>query len=310
MVPTGEAHHFSGELPQAFSQGNTVEYKLTAKDVSVATNMVSSEWFNFIIGYEDYEGGLHSWQTESGGWDLDIRYIKSGKNSAATFPGAYYPPNQDISLTSRYGVDLSEVSKAGLFFQTIYFIEEDKDFGYIEVSSDSGNSWERLDKTFTGTSPWKEEQLSLSKFTGTGYNDVRIRFRFISDSTQAKEMVGWIINDIRILPNVEVSVPQRALQELQSPTQFALDQNYPNPFNPRATVEYDLPESARVRLAIYDVLGRYVRTLVDSRQAAGYFHTIWDGTNERGAPVAAGVYFCRMEANDFVPVIKLVLVRY
>ena len=95
----------------------------------------------------------------------------------------------------------------------------------------------------------------------------------------------------------------------QIPKQYALYHNYPNPFNPTTTIEYDMPKSEYVRLAIYDILGRHIRTLMDTRHQAGHFQTTWDGTDERNMPVAAGVYFCRMEAKDFVKVIKLALVR-
>ena len=90
---------------------------------------------------------------------------------------------------------------------------------------------------------------------------------------------------------------------------YFLRQNYPNPFNPTTTIEYDLPKASHVRLDISDVLGRRISTLVNEQQKAGQFQTTWDGTDERNAPAAAGVYFCRIVAGDFVKVIKLALVR-
>jgi len=95
----------------------------------------------------------------------------------------------------------------------------------------------------------------------------------------------------------------------QLPKQYALFQNYPNPFNPTTVIEYELPRPGHVRLAIYDVLGRHIRTLVDTQQPVGHFRTAWDGTDEYNMKMAAGVYFCRLEAGDFVKVIKLALVK-
>jgi len=92
-------------------------------------------------------------------------------------------------------------------------------------------------------------------------------------------------------------------------TFYKLDQNYPNPFNPTTTIEYALPKSDHVRIAIYDMLGRHVCTLVDSRQLAGQFQTSWDGRDEHNIPVAAGIYFYKMQAGDFVQVNKLAQVR-
>ncbi len=101
------------------------------------------------------------------------------------------------------------------------------------------------------------------------------------------------------------------------PESIELYQNYPNPFNPSTTIAYDLLKPAHIRLLIYDVLGRHIRTLSDTRQQVGHFQTSWDGTDDQKVPVAAGVYFCRLEAGDpstgswqgFVKAIKLALVR-
>ncbi len=101
------------------------------------------------------------------------------------------------------------------------------------------------------------------------------------------------------------------------PEKFALFQNYPNPFNPSTTIEYDLPKPNNVRLDIYDLLGRHVKTLVSTQQQAGHFKATWDSTDGHNLPVAVGLYFCRMEAGspssgtgrNFVKVIKLVLAK-
>jgi hypothetical protein len=93
------------------------------------------------------------------------------------------------------------------------------------------------------------------------------------------------------------------------PSSFELKQNYPNPFNPETVIVYDLPKTSHVQLVIYDLLGRHVKALINKQQQAGHFQTTWDGTNEHNLPVAAGVYLCRMEAGEFVKVIKLALVK-
>ena len=93
------------------------------------------------------------------------------------------------------------------------------------------------------------------------------------------------------------------------PQQFALYQNYPNPFNPSTTVRYDVPQSSHVRIAILDMLGRHVKTLVDSDRNSGQYHAVWDARDDNAVPVAAGIYFCRMETGTFVSVVKLALVK-
>jgi len=73
---------------------------------------------------------------------------------------------------------------------------------------------------------------------------------------------------------------------------------YPNPFNPNATIEYSLVEKGRVRLAIYDVTGRLVRTLVNGVRSAGDQRVIWDGKNDRGSFAGSGVYVYQLEAGS------------
>ena len=90
---------------------------------------------------------------------------------------------------------------------------------------------------------------------------------------------------------------------------FVLFQNYPNPFNPETTIEYQLPEDAHVYMAIYDLLGRHVRTLIDAKHTTGTHFVSWNGTDMNGVLVSSGIYTCRLEASEYVNVIKLALVK-
>jgi flagellar hook assembly protein FlgD len=74
-------------------------------------------------------------------------------------------------------------------------------------------------------------------------------------------------------------------------------------------VMYALRKAAKVSIAIYNLLGQRVKTLVDSDQNAGYKSIVWNGTNDDGANVCSGVYFCRMSADDYVSTRKLLLLR-
>jgi hypothetical protein len=93
------------------------------------------------------------------------------------------------------------------------------------------------------------------------------------------------------------------------PAVFELSQNYPNPFNPSTTIRFDVPQPAHVTIKIYDILGREVRTLVNRKFEAGRYVEMWDGRDRHQFPVASGIYMLRMQADKFVSVKKLVLVR-
>jgi hypothetical protein len=88
------------------------------------------------------------------------------------------------------------------------------------------------------------------------------------------------------------------------PLTFALEQNYPNPFNPATRIRFQIPEVGRIKLAVYDLLGREVAVLVDERKNAGRHEVTWDAS-----AFPTGMYICRMIAGNSVAVRKLLLIR-
>jgi len=94
------------------------------------------------------------------------------------------------------------------------------------------------------------------------------------------------------------------------PTEFTLNQNYPNPFNPVTTIEFSVPETTPVTIAIYDLNGRLVRTLLDSEvMTAGYHHIDWQGVDNQGQDVAAGVYIYTLRSENTMMTRKMVLMK-
>jgi len=93
------------------------------------------------------------------------------------------------------------------------------------------------------------------------------------------------------------------------PTSFALAQNYPNPFNPSTEISYSLPVASQVELSVYNVLGQKVNTLVNSEMPAGDHTVTWDGRNSSGGSVSSGVYFYRIQANNYVETKKMMMLK-
>jgi IPT/TIG domain-containing protein/flagellar hook capping protein FlgD len=91
--------------------------------------------------------------------------------------------------------------------------------------------------------------------------------------------------------------------------EFALGRNYPNPFRARTAIDFELPRSARVRLAIYDLVGRAVRTLVDERLSAGVHQVTWDARDNSGRSVSSGIYLLRFEAEGRILTRRLMRAR-
>jgi hypothetical protein len=95
----------------------------------------------------------------------------------------------------------------------------------------------------------------------------------------------------------------------KTPNRFSLIQNYPNPFNPHTEIRYFLSEACRAKLEVFNVLGQQIRTLVDEYQTAGLNSVTWDGRDEWGDEVSAGVYFYRLSAEGFSATKKMVLLK-
>jgi hypothetical protein len=93
------------------------------------------------------------------------------------------------------------------------------------------------------------------------------------------------------------------------PERTALNRNYPNPFNPSTTIQYQLAAAGNVKLGVFDVRGRELRVLLNGRQTAGRHELKWDGKDANGASVGSGVYFVKMNADNYEKVQKMLLVK-
>ena len=120
--------------------------------------------------------------------------------------------------------------------------------------------------------------------------------------TITAESAQWFLAEIR--RPVTTAVGDRPLA-----SRAVLHQNYPNPFNPSTVVGFDLAERGKVRIEVFDVLGRRVATIADRVFSAGRHRLAWDGRDDGGRPVASGVYLCRLDAGERRETRKMVLAR-
>ncbi len=93
------------------------------------------------------------------------------------------------------------------------------------------------------------------------------------------------------------------------PTTYELAQNFPNPFNPSTMISVTLPRSGEAELVVFNSTGQQVKTLLTGMLAAGEHSVEWNGTDDTGRPVATGVYYYRLAANDFVQTKKMMLLK-
>ena len=88
------------------------------------------------------------------------------------------------------------------------------------------------------------------------------------------------------------------------PASYSLEQNYPNPFNSMTKIQFQVQSSKFVKLIVYDLLGKEVRTLVNEYKDAGSYIVSFDGSE-----LSSGIYFYKMRAGDFVRVRRMVLIK-
>jgi len=94
------------------------------------------------------------------------------------------------------------------------------------------------------------------------------------------------------------------LVDLNVPKEFNLSQNYPNPFNPTTVINFSVPESGFVKIAVYNSVGEQVDVLVNSHKNSGNYITGWNASN-----FASGIYFYRLETDNFVQTKKMLLMK-
>ncbi len=173
--------------------------------------------------------------------------------------------------------------------------------------------------TFPATSYFKNIGPQSRTIDSVAVNDtvhVPVRLAFLGKqqttdiSTDYSPTISWTSNGTNymrksdILVDIQNIVTSAADQNSSIPNRFELYQNYPNPFNPSTTIKYDIPKESRVKIDVYDILGREVATLVDGIMKAGSYRIIWNANR-----FASGVYLYRIEAGDYHEVKKLLLLK-
>jgi hypothetical protein len=267
----------------------------------IKTDAVGDTLWTKTFGRIDYDSGNCVQQTSDGGYIItgNTRSIVTGQNDVwliktdavgdtlwtKIFGGGNLDEGNSVQQTSDGGYVIIGTTRS--------FGAGNDDFWLIKTNSVGDTLWT---KTFGGSNyDWGN---SIQQTDDSGY--------IITGTTEYRGAPAsgdvWLI---KVAP--DITSAEEKSQSLIN--EYQLHQNFPNPFNPSTTIEYDLPKANHIRLVIYDLLGRQIRTLIDTQQQAGYFQTTWNGTDEFNLPVVAGVYLCRMEAGEFIKVTKLLLIK-
>ena len=112
------------------------------------------------------------------------------------------------------------------------------------------------------------------------------------------ERLPWFRNEI-----------ERYMDVGGPPLEFTISRNYPNPFNSTTQIDYQVPEDNHIRIVVYDLMGREVRTLMDKVQSKGYYNIEWNGESDHGEFVSTGVYFFQFTSNGFSNEKKMIFLK-
>ena len=265
---------------------------------------------------DDFESGASQW---TGDWGLDAPGHGGGQDMSDS-PGENYPDYAATTCEIGSPLDLSDIMSGSVSYWCKWDIEPNWDGVQFQVSTDGGGNWTALSsgRTQPGTgqgaqesgepyyestqATWVLETRDLAPWLGEA--DVRFRFLLVSDSSVRED--GFHFDDF-LAEGLRESDPGTGVDTplLASRLRGA----YPNPFNPTTKIAYTSARAGHVTLAVYDVTGRLVRTLVDGHVGVGEHVALWDGRGDDGVRVASGVYFARFSGDEVVDTTKLMLVK-
>jgi hypothetical protein len=206
----------------------------------------------------------------------------------------------------------------GDYYLAVRKISSDNNDNAAFMGADSkqigGNQFTSIETEFK----WSHGSVSLG-YLNRGMHTIHIRRKkdgFILD----RVMIAQNDNDLPSSGSTEAG-PQESSRTDSSitaiektikdgiPHKFILNAAYPNPFNPSTTISYGLPKNVHVKVSVYDIRGRLVTILQDSKQNAGHHRVVWNTQNGNGNSVSSGIYIYRIEAGEFSGVGKLIYLR-
>ncbi len=199
----------------------------------------------------------------------------------------------------------------GYFFQQWVYGEKYPQYTYGWTSRPTASGYEMtvvIHQT-TGTANPAFFTMPVDfRVTGSGWDTTMVLFNTVDGqeftftvpslpTAGSLDPDNWILRDATQVPLVSVPPPSM-------PAVYRLEQNYPNPFNPATLIRFSVPQSVFVDVAIYNILGERIVSLVHGQKEGGTFEVQW---NAEGYP--SGIYFCRLSADGYVKTIKMIYAK-
>ena len=255
---------------------------LTLKVQSKAVTLDTAAAFTYVGHYNFKTKGTYTFEVAANGVVGDTVITQNLGLALAKMYGTWSGKSADgqFNVIGRNGaVD---------FDQSIMILDSTLFEPYFndQASYLLGNEAFRFKKSVEISMPGQDEEMALyQRTTGTGWVE-------LPSLTQGNRVMAY---------TEKMGYFRMGPKTLIVPGQTALQQNYPNPFNPVTTIEYDLGfidgPFQKVTLTVYDILGRNVKTLVNTQQGIGRYRLKWNGKDQNGVPVSSGIYFVHLLTN-------------
>lgn len=242
-------------------------------------------------------GGEHGSPDPTGGYTGENVY---GYNLAGDYPNDL----AEKHLTST-PIDCSDLFGIHLKFMRWLGVEgPDYDHAYVRVSNDGTNwttLWANTQEMTAGS--WQTADIDISAIAS---NQEHVYLRWTMGTTDVGwQYCGWNIDDVQLFAfeNITTAIPELSGNLLKHLS------NHPNPFYSQTWIDYELAEASPVKLIIYDVYGRVVKTLVNQNQSAGSRSVLWDGKDNQGNHVVSGIYIYQLQVGNASRSGKMLLVN-
>lgn len=199
--------------------------------------------------------------------------------------------NRKVYKTTNFGVSWDSVGNVEVAFPSwgLYCI----DFANANTGWAGGENG-KFFKSTNGGAEWKRENTGTSQ-------------RFFASIYAYSDSIVWTCGGVGTIMFTTTGGQKFVGVENETselPKNYILKQNYPNPFNPATIIEYELKQRGFVKLSVYDVNGKEIEQLVNENKTIGNYKVKFDGN-----VLPSGVYFCKMETENFIETKRMVLIK-
>jgi hypothetical protein len=272
-APTGYSEiYYKRSIDGGLSWGGNI--RLSFANIGVTNASITTVSSTINVAWEDFRDG-----------NTEIYYKRS------TDEGLSWGPEIRLTLNS-FNSRNPSISASGSAIHLVWRDDRDGNYEiYYKRSTDSGQSWE-TDTRLTNNSAFSGG--SFCSASGAVVHVVWYDNRDGNDEIYYKRNPTGNLVGIK---NINTEIP----------SEFYLSQNYPNPFNPATKIRFAIPakgESEKVKIIIFDVLGRVVTTLINEQLQPGTFEVEWNASN-----YPSGVYYYRITIEEYTQTKKMILIK-